>query len=97
MRYSEDLSHAALVMSLADPYLDSGRNLTVDNYMYFTSNKLAKFLNTRRTSLVGTLKKVHVVCLISLNPHKAVNVEILSIFTLTMQRFLPFGTKATSL
>jgi hypothetical protein len=44
----------ALVMELMEPFLDSGRNLTTDNW--FTSKKLALKLIDRRTTLVGTLK-----------------------------------------
>jgi hypothetical protein len=44
----------ALVMELTEPFLDSGRNVTADNY--FTSHKLAMKLEARRTTLVGTLR-----------------------------------------
>ena len=44
----------ALVINLVSPYLDSGRNLTCDNW--FTSKTLAEILTHRRTTLVGTLK-----------------------------------------
>ena len=44
----------ALVINLLSPYLDSGRNLTSDNW--FTSKTLAERLVDRRTTLVGTVK-----------------------------------------
>ncbi|KAK7904327.1 hypothetical protein WMY93_016934 [Mugilogobius chulae] len=43
----------SVVMSLMEPYLDKGRNVTVDNF--FTSLSLAKRLLGRNTSLVGTM------------------------------------------
>ena len=43
------------VMKLAEPYLKEGRNITIDNY--FTSLKLANFLKSKNTSLLGTLNK----------------------------------------
>lgn len=44
-----------LVMRLMEPILDSGRNLTIDNF--FTSVPLAKDLLNRKITLVGTLRK----------------------------------------
>lgn len=42
-------------MTLMEPYLDAGRNLTVDNW--FTSLPLLKELHARNTTLVGTMRK----------------------------------------
>ncbi|KAE8745002.1 hypothetical protein FOCC_FOCC008414 [Frankliniella occidentalis] len=44
-----------VVLSLADPYLKQGRNITTDNY--FTSLNLAKILKSKQTSLVGTMNR----------------------------------------
>lgn len=44
----------ALTMKLAAPYLDKGRNITMDNY--FTSLPLAKRMLGRKTTIVGTLR-----------------------------------------
>ena len=44
-----------LVMNLADPFLDQGRNITGDRY--FSSKKLAEKLLQRRTTYVGTVMK----------------------------------------
>jgi hypothetical protein len=44
----------ALVMELMEPFLDCGRNVTMDNW--FTSQKLANHLARRKTTLLGTLK-----------------------------------------
>jgi len=43
-----------LIMRLMEPILDSGRNLTIDNF--FTSVPLAKDLLNRKITLVGTLR-----------------------------------------
>lgn len=45
----------AVVKQLIEPYLDNGRNLTVDNY--FTSIHLADDLSARKTTLVGTIRR----------------------------------------
>ena len=42
-------------MKLCEPYLDSNRNVTADNW--FTSKALAEELYKRRTTMVGTLRK----------------------------------------
>lgn len=42
-------------MKLVEPYLDRGRNITVDNW--FTSMSLATELYKRQTTLVGTLRR----------------------------------------
>ena len=42
-----------LVLTLSEPYLDAGRNITVDRF--FCSQELAEELLRRRTTLVGTL------------------------------------------
>jgi len=44
-----------VVLELAAPFLDKGRNITTDNF--FTSLKLSESLQKRKTSLVGTLKR----------------------------------------
>jgi hypothetical protein len=44
----------AITMSLAEPFLDKGRNITADNF--FTSLELAKKLLERKTTLVGTIR-----------------------------------------
>ncbi|XP_052901621.1 uncharacterized protein LOC128309304, partial [Anopheles moucheti] len=44
-----------VVKKLVDPYLNRGRNVTCDNF--FTSLELAKFLKSKKTSLVGTVNK----------------------------------------
>lgn len=45
-----------VVLKLMDPYLDKGRNVTTDNF--FTSLGLAKALQSRNTSIVGTVNRV---------------------------------------
>lgn len=45
-----------VVKKLVDPYLHKGRNVTCDNF--FTSLRLAKFLKSNKTSIVGTVNKV---------------------------------------
>lgn len=45
-----------VVMSLLEPFLDKGRNVTTDNF--FTSVSLAKRLLCRNTTLLGTVNKV---------------------------------------
>lgn len=42
-----------VVLKLAEPYLDQGRNITTDNF--FTSIPLAEKLVAKRTSLIGTI------------------------------------------
>ena len=44
-----------VVKRLVDPYLNKGRNVTCDNY--FTSLKLAEFLKSKKTTLVGTVNR----------------------------------------
>lgn len=44
-----------LTMTLLDPYLDAGRNVTVDNW--FTTLPLVNELYQRKTTLVGTILK----------------------------------------
>nr|CAH7718925.1 unnamed protein product [Callosobruchus chinensis] len=44
-----------VVLQLARPFLDKGRNITYDNF--FTSLELAEKLKQRKTSLVGTLRR----------------------------------------
>ncbi|XP_029949607.1 piggyBac transposable element-derived protein 4-like [Salarias fasciatus] len=51
-RLSEDV-----VLRLMEPFLDQGRNVTVDNF--FTSLSLAQRLLSRNTTLLGTVNKNH--------------------------------------
>lgn len=44
-----------VVLSLMRPYLNAGRNVTMDNF--FTTLPLARKLLSNRTTLVGTLRK----------------------------------------
>ncbi|GBM28779.1 hypothetical protein AVEN_177992-1 [Araneus ventricosus] len=44
-----------IVMRLLSPYLNTGRNVTADNY--FSSLSLAKRLKTKNTSFVGTVRR----------------------------------------
>lgn len=44
-----------VVLRLVEPYLDTGRNITTDNF--FTSLNLAEILKARNTSLVGTVNR----------------------------------------
>lgn len=44
-----------IVKQLVEPYLNKGRNVTMDNY--FTSLNLAKELKKKKTTLVGTLNR----------------------------------------
>lgn len=44
-----------IVLTLAEPFLDKGRNIITDNF--FTSVSLAKKLKMRNTSLVGTVNR----------------------------------------
>ena len=44
-----------VVLTLMQPHLDKGRNVTTDNF--FTSLRLAKQLLARKTTLVGTMRK----------------------------------------
>lgn len=54
--YAVDNSPTALVMRLANTFLDTGRNITMDNY--FTSVPLTNLLlNNHRTTVVGTMRK----------------------------------------
>lgn len=43
-----------IVMELAEPYLDNGRTIFVDNW--YSSVELAELLQSRNTYLVGTLR-----------------------------------------
>lgn len=45
-----------VVLRLMEPYINTGRNVTTDNF--FTSIKLAKDLKQRRTSVVGTMNRI---------------------------------------
>ena len=45
-----------VVLQLMDPYLGKGRNVTTDNY--FTSVKLAEKLESKKTSIVGTMNRM---------------------------------------
>ena len=45
-----------IVLKLMDPYLGKGRNATTDNF--FTSVKLAKQLEAKETSIVGTMNRI---------------------------------------
>lgn len=45
----------SVVLKMAEPYVGKGRNITTDNF--FTSLELAKTLQAKKTSLVGTINK----------------------------------------
>uniref|UniRef100_A0A3B3SZ47 PiggyBac transposable element-derived protein domain-containing protein n=1 Tax=Paramormyrops kingsleyae TaxID=1676925 RepID=A0A3B3SZ47_9TELE len=45
----------SVVLKMVEPYLGKGRNITTDSF--FTSLKLAKALQAKKTSLVGTINK----------------------------------------
>ncbi|XP_055365085.1 piggyBac transposable element-derived protein 4-like [Betta splendens] len=45
-----------VVMRLVEPFLDKGRNIATDNF--FTSLKLAQRLETRKTTILGTISKI---------------------------------------
>lgn len=53
-RRSVKVAHTT-TMKLAEPFLDAGRNITMDNW--FTSLLLAKDLYARNTTVVGTIRK----------------------------------------
>ncbi|KAJ8881613.1 hypothetical protein PR048_018099 [Dryococelus australis] len=44
-----------IILRLVDPYIDTGRNITMDNF--FTSVNLAEKLKARGTSVVGTVNR----------------------------------------
>ena len=44
-----------IVRDLSNKFLDKGRNITCDNF--FTTMSLAKYLQSRKTTLVGTVRK----------------------------------------
>jgi len=44
-----------VIMNLAQPFLNKGRNITTDNF--FTSVRLAATLKNKNTSLVGTVNR----------------------------------------
>lgn len=45
-----------VVEKLSQPYLNKGRNITLDNF--FTSKIIAEKMNSKRTTIVGTLNKI---------------------------------------
>ena len=44
-----------VVQALLEPYFERGHNCTTDNF--FTSTKLGEYLLTKKTTLIGTVKK----------------------------------------
>ena len=55
MRSTDERVSDHVVMKLAEPHLKKGKNIITDNY--FISVKLANFLKSKNTSLLGTLNK----------------------------------------
>lgn len=53
--FRHDNKAESVVLRLSSPFLNSGRNITMDNY--FTSIPLAEKLLEKRTTLVGTIRK----------------------------------------
>ena len=54
MNYVPLMNHyQSIVMRLMSPYLNTGRNVTTDNF--FTSTSLARTLKAKHTSIVGTI------------------------------------------
>ena len=52
---SEDNQGERIVRQLAEPFLDKRRTITTDDF--FTGMSLAKYLRTRKTGLIGTVRK----------------------------------------
>uniref|UniRef100_A0A3P8S7B4 PiggyBac transposable element-derived protein domain-containing protein n=1 Tax=Amphiprion percula TaxID=161767 RepID=A0A3P8S7B4_AMPPE len=55
-RPSEERLSENVVMRLMEPFLDTGRNVTTDNF--FTSLSLAQRLLSRKTTILGTVNKI---------------------------------------
>ena len=52
---TEENQGERIVRELSDPFLDKGRTITTDNF--FTTMSLAKYLRSRKTGLIGTVRK----------------------------------------